>query len=68
MNVVVAAVVYLFIAGLVMGPYVGEQTRCGNKPKVEDMLVMAIGLPMAFGVIATAGKLPKSEECKPKNP
>lgn len=64
MKFVLGAVLYLFFCGLAFGPMVGDEIRCGERPKVKDALIFAISLPMVAGMAMTAGDIPTREGCK----
>lgn len=64
MKFVLGAVLYLFFFGLAFGPMVGDEIRCGERPKVKDALILAIGLPMVAGMAITGGDIPKREGCE----
>lgn len=56
-----AAVVYLFLGGLVLGPVAGDRARaCPNEPMQFSLVVAVVIWPAMLGMSVTAGKLPKS--------
>jgi hypothetical protein len=64
MKNVIAVFGYLFLAGLVLGPLIGEKIRCGEDVKISTVLTMAIAFPVALGAAITSGKLPVTADCK----
>lgn len=66
MKTIGAAIAYLFLAGLFLGPWMGEKKRCGEDVSIEEALVAAIALPIALGASLTAGHLEHRKTCQKK--
>lgn len=64
MKTIGPAIIYLFFAGLVLGPWLGEKTRCGEDVSIKEALTAALALPVAFGAMITSGDLGPRKTCK----
>lgn len=65
MKVFTAILVYPFFCGLIIGPWLGEKMRCGEKtPTVYEMLGIAAAMPIGIGAFLTSGKTPEKPICE----
>lgn len=67
MKTIGAAILYLFVAGIILGPWLDQKSRCGEDVSISEALVAAVAVPVALGAAITSGDLGPRKTCQKKD-